>query len=146
VIVHLSNGNGTFTAQPAQNSGGNSWMLVCGDMNGDVNMDVTIANSFSANGAILLGNGAGGLAAPLISGMPSDVVATDIGDIDGDGDLDWVLSDFGGTVMAQFQNNGDVLTFDQNFPRRRTRRAAGSSTSTTTTTSISRSSTRSRTS
>lgn len=82
-------------------------MIVCGDVNGDGNVDVSTANSFAGNGAILLGNGDGTLqtssAAPSVNGH---CVATDLPDVDGDGDPDWVLSSFGAGTWTLFENNG----------------------------------------
>ena len=50
--------------------------------------------SFSGNGAILLGNGDGSLGARAVtvSDAGPHAVASDLADLDGDGDLDWVLS------------------------------------------------------
>jgi hypothetical protein len=40
-----------------------------------------------------------------------------VGDLDGDGDLDWVLSSFGGARFYVFRNNGSGgMTADQSFP------------------------------
>lgn len=117
VIIQRGNGNGTFTNLGSFNAGGSVWMLVCGDVNGDGHMDVTCANNgASSNGAILLGDGAGGLAAPVTYfGDPN--VATDLGDFDGDGDLDWVLSSFSAGHWRLFTNNGvGTFAFVQTFP------------------------------
>ncbi|HEV8111915.1 MAG TPA: FG-GAP-like repeat-containing protein [Planctomycetota bacterium] len=116
-IVHLSNGNGTFTMQPPVSAGGWPWMMQAGDLNNDGNMDVTIANSFAGNGAALLGNGLGGLGAAHVVSAGSDTVATDVGDLDGDGDLDWVLSCFGGSIFEVYVNDGlGNFSHDQSFP------------------------------
>ena len=37
---------------------------------------------------------------------PGSIVASDLGDLDGDGDLDWVLSSFGAARWFVFRNNG----------------------------------------
>src|SRR4030095_8876065 len=42
---------------------------------------------------------------------------TDLGDLDGDGDLDWVLSNFSGGDFPVYPNNGaGGFAFDQSFP------------------------------
>ena len=105
IRVHLGNGNGTFTMQPAQPAGGQVWMLVCGDVNGDGNVDVSCANSFSNNGAMLIGNGNGTVQPPILVTSSSFLIATDLGDLDGDGDLDWVLSSFGGQEWLVFRQD-----------------------------------------
>jgi len=113
--VHLSNGNGTFATQPFTLAGGSPWMMQAGDVNNDGKMDISIANV--GNGSVLLGNGLGGLGAAQVVGAGSNAVATDLGDLDGDGDLDWVLSYFGSSEFRLFRNNGlGTFAFDQSFP------------------------------
>ncbi len=115
VAVLLGNGNGTFAAPVAVDAGGFTWMLALGDVDGDGNLDVSIANAAS-NGAILLGNGSGGLAPVTNYPTGGSMVASDLGDLDGDGDLDWLLSSFGAAKAYLFKNAGDgSFTFDQEF-------------------------------
>lgn len=108
VIIHTGNGNGTFTLAHTRNAGGPVWMLGTGDVNGDGHEDVATANSGSNSGAILLGSGDGTVAAPMIFPTTVFTIATDLGDIDGDGDLDWVTSSFSGD-WELFLNNGQGL-------------------------------------
>jgi hypothetical protein len=106
MIVNTGSGNGTFSpVLPAQNAGGATWMINAGDVNGDGHEDVATANSDNNNGSILLGDGQGKLQPP--ASVPTDAfpLATDLGDIDGDGDLDWVTSSFIGDWNL-FINNG----------------------------------------
>jgi hypothetical protein len=109
IRVLKNNGNGTFTAQAAAAAAGRPWMLAVGDVNGDRFLDVAVANGVTNNGAILLGNGNGtlqaGVTAPLGAGAGT-IIATDLGDLDGDGDLDWVLSSFGASRWYVLSNNG----------------------------------------
>ncbi len=105
MIVNRCNGDGTFTALPSQDAGGLTWQLALGDVNADGHADVLSANSSADNGAVLLGNGAGGLGGPVIYPTDPFCIASDIGDLDGDGDLDWVISCFGGQWLV-FRNNG----------------------------------------
>jgi len=105
VIIHTGDGDGTFTLSHTQNSGGPVWMLNASDVNGDGHEDVAVANSSSNNGAILLGDGDGRTSAPVTFPTDTFTIATDLGDIDGDGDLDWVTSSFSGD-WELFLNNG----------------------------------------
>ena len=117
VMVLQSIGNGTFNAMPVQSSVGFAWMLVCGDVNGDGNIDVTAACGGNGNGAVLLGNGNSTLGAPTLTPSVGHMVATDLGDLDGDGDMDWVLSSFGAGLYQIWKNNGaGSFTFNQTVP------------------------------
>jgi hypothetical protein len=110
----LNNGNVTFTpAGPAQDSGGSTWVVTLGDVNGDGNLDATTANSFSGNGARILNLGAGTFGVPVINFTGSHTVSTDLGDLDGDGDLDWILASFGGGFwrILRIDGAGNFTTF-----------------------------------
>jgi hypothetical protein len=113
IIVLLGNGDGTFTAQTAQDAGGAIWKLVLGDVNGDGKLDVAAVNGGSASAAILLGNGNGSLQPPTVINMSGSEVGTVLGDLDGDGDLDWVTSSFGGQQWHILTNDGSgIFTLD----------------------------------
>ncbi|NOT01953.1 MAG: hypothetical protein HOP29_15165 [Phycisphaerales bacterium] len=115
ILVNTGNGNGTFSFASSRASGGQTWQLVTGDVNADGHDDVAVVNSGNSNGAILLGDGAGQLAAPSVTPTDPFAIATDLGDLDGDGDLDWLTSSFSGDWRL-FRNNGDgTMVFDQEF-------------------------------
>lgn len=90
VSVLLGNTNGTF--QPALNFGIGSGAvsMAVGDLNADGKMDLVTANSADNHLSVLLGNGAGGFAAPrsvsLASGHTPLSVA--VGDLNADGKMD----------------------------------------------------------
>ncbi|HPF40494.1 MAG TPA: FG-GAP-like repeat-containing protein [Phycisphaerae bacterium] len=115
ITVLKGNGDGTFTFVSSQASGGTTWVVVLGDLNLDGFLDATTANANSQTGAILMGGG-GTFSAPTIYNLGAHTVSTDLGDLDGDGDLDWILSSFGGGFWRAFVNDGiGNFTFDQNF-------------------------------
>lgn len=114
ITVHLNNGAGVFTPAATLNTGLQYWMIVCSDVNGDGNMDVTCAASGSG-GVIHTGNGVGGLGAPQVFNV-NGMIATDTGDLDGDGDLDWVLSSFQGGQWYVLRNDAGAFSLQQVFP------------------------------
>jgi hypothetical protein len=116
--VLRGNGDGTFTFVDSEPLGGACWVLVCGDVNGDRNMDLSTANSFSQNGTVIKGNGDGTLQSNTVvtPANTGHMVATDLADIDGDGDMDLILSSFGAGRWYLYENNGSgTFTFLQDF-------------------------------
>ena len=91
-------------------------MLVVGDVDGDGHEDVSAANGMSNNGAILTGDGSGGLSAPQVYSTDPFAIATDLGDLDGDGDLDWIVSSFSGDWQLYLNDGAGAFTFDRDFP------------------------------
>jgi FG-GAP-like repeat/Bacterial Ig-like domain len=122
IQVLTSNGDGTFTPRAVRNLGGRSWMINVGDVNGDGLLDVASANAQSGNGSILLGNGDGTLQPATTYNLPGMgsgsngfPLATDLGDLDGDGDLDWVTSSFNGEFLALTNNGNGQFQFFAEF-------------------------------
>jgi hypothetical protein len=114
----LGNGNGTFTAaaMTPQDSGGATWVVVVGDVDGDGILDAAAANDGTGTIGILIGQGNGTFAAPTLINVGAHVPSTDLGDLDGDGDLDMVVSSFGGGFWRRFQNDGSgVFTQVEDF-------------------------------
>ncbi len=115
IVINTGDGDGTFTVASSTLCGGQVWMVVCGDVNGDGHEDVSSINSSSNNGAFLFGNGTGGLGAAQTYPTDPFALATDLGDLDGDGDLDWVSASYNGDWRL-FENNGlGGFLFDQEF-------------------------------
>jgi hypothetical protein len=107
IIVQTGNGDGTFTPASSRSTGGQVWMLVCGDFNGDGREDIATVGSLSNTGTILIGDGNGGISVPDLVSIDPFAIASDLGDLDGDGDLDWVTSSFWGKWEV-YENNGSA--------------------------------------
>lgn len=105
VIVDLAEGDGGFTFHSSQASDGNVWVLNTGDLNKDGSDDVVLANSSTNRGTVLLNSGGGTLGLPTSYGTDPFTLSSDLGDLDGDGDLDWVTSSYQGDWRV-FTNNG----------------------------------------
>lgn len=83
-----------------------------GDLNGDQNLDLVLANGLSA--AVLLGDGSGGFAAPASVNAGSACVGVELGDLTGDGVLDLIsMSEDNGpgtqSVLWVCTGNGDGM-------------------------------------
>lgn len=106
----LGDGEGGFTVSDMVTVTGSPWMIAAADFNGDGRADVASANSDGNRMAIAFGDGQGGLSeaihfnAGLNSLFP---LAIDLGDIDGDGDLDIVTSNYSSPSFVVFENDGN---------------------------------------
>jgi hypothetical protein len=102
---------------PSKFSGGQCWMIQLGEVNNDNKVDVSIANGPQSTGSMLLGNGDGTLQNAFSTTVLSHMSATDLGDLDGDGDLDWIVSSFGANLYQIWKNDGTGhFTFYQTLP------------------------------
>jgi len=105
VVTLASQGDGTFEALGRIRSG-DAWMLASGDLDGDGRIDVAAVNGAAASLSVLRGGANGALS--LIETHPLDgfPLAVDAGDIDGDGDLEVLTSDFDSGRFVIFENDG----------------------------------------
>lgn len=108
VAVLGNQGNGSFSRLGRADAGGGPWMLVTGDIDRDGHDDVAVVNGTSDTAAVLRGDGRGGLGPAAVQSVDPFALASDLGDLDGDGDLDWLTSSYGGDWRL-FENRGGAL-------------------------------------
>ena len=110
--IMLGDGNGGFELPTSSVSvQGRPWMIAAGDLNADGFADVVSVNSNSNKTAVAFGDG-NGLLSPAVHYAPSDhsfPLAVDLGDIDGDNDLDIVTSNYSSDTYTVFENDGNGL-------------------------------------
>lgn len=107
VSILLNLGNGSFTEQVSFDTGYAPEAVVMGDLDGDGDNDLAVANFVTSNVSILLNRGDGSfddhVTYPSGSG-PQDMA---IGDLDGDHDLDLAVANANGGDVSILLNNGD---------------------------------------
>lgn len=110
ITVLLGNGDGTFQPKVTYPGcpTGRALKVLLADFNRDGNPDVALGCSDSNNGSltILLGNGDGSFQLP-VQYTAGDVAGLAMGDFDGDGVLDLVVSDRMQQNVMLFTGNGD---------------------------------------
>jgi hypothetical protein len=110
ITVLLGNGTGGFTAATGSPfaAGTGPHSVVVGDFNGDGVEDLAMANYFTDNVTVLLGNGAGGFTAA--AGSPFSVGASPyalaVADFNGDGIEDIASADLGSSTVTVLLGNG----------------------------------------
>ena len=107
VSVLLNNGNGTFATASSYPAGDAPFSVALGDLDGDHDLDLAVANSNSDDVSVLMNNGDGTFATSITYGVDSEPKSVAIGDLDGDLDLDLAVAsryDFDVSILL---NNGD---------------------------------------
>jgi methionine-rich copper-binding protein CopC len=106
-FVAIPPAGGMFMLGATHPTGNSPISVTVGDFNGDGNPDLAVANYYSHNVAVLLGNGAGGFAAPttFASGGYSPRSVT-VGDFNGDGKPDLAIVNSSSYNVAVLLGNG----------------------------------------
>jgi hypothetical protein len=112
VVVNRGVGDGSFAFASLQAPETSGWQLAIGDLNGDGHEDVATADGALSSASpdtitILLGDGAGSAAVhQSYTQSIAQPFAIDLGDLDGDSDLDVVVSNYGADWQI-LENEGD---------------------------------------
>jgi len=123
VTVLLGDGKGNFSTSPGSPfaCGENPNDIAIGDMNGDGNPDLIIANTQTPHITILLGDGKGGFApaphSPFATVSRPHVHGVAVGDFIGDGKLSVVTDSWGNDriILLPGDGHGDLLNPGKSF-------------------------------
>jgi hypothetical protein len=110
VTVLLNDGSAGFSEAPGSPlaAGNVPFSITSGDLDGDGDLDLTVANENDDNVTVLLNDGSAGFSeAPgspfLVGDEPLSVTA---GDLDDDGDMDLAVANFSGDNVTLLLNDG----------------------------------------
>jgi hypothetical protein len=108
VSIILGNGNGTFNAPPPplRYYAGNPVSTAIGDLNGDGKADLVIADNFSNNVAVLLGNGNGTFGTQQTFTAGTSPAAVVLADVNGDGKRDIITANNGSNDVSVLLGTG----------------------------------------
>ena len=118
VSVLLGNGSGFASHQDygvGQAGGNGAYAVTTGDVNGDGNLDIVVANTFANTVSVLLGAGDGtfGSRQDYAVGQGPESVTT--ADIDGDGNLDIITANVSDATVSVLLGTGTGFEAKQDF-------------------------------
>jgi len=111
-FVRAQSCDGTFTLQTRFAAGVGPVSVALGDLDGDGDLDMAVANMYSQDTSVLLNNGDGTFATQVRYAAGNTPTGIALGDLDGDGDLDMAVSNLGQFGVTDGEtsvllNNGD---------------------------------------
>jgi hypothetical protein len=96
-----------FRAQSTFAAGSRPGSVSSGDLDGDGDQDLAIANvNSSGTVSVLLSNGSGGFSARTTFAVGSSPFSVSMGDVDGDGDLDLAIANISSNTVSVLLGNG----------------------------------------
>jgi MYXO-CTERM domain-containing protein len=99
--VFLNDGDGTFTEATTTVFGAigdHARVIKVRDVDADGNVDIIVGTTYQTQSRLYLGNGSGSFTEVTSTHLPAQLASVgdlELGDVDGDGDLDMVLADWG---------------------------------------------------
>ena len=107
VITTFNKGDGTFTAPASLVVGQRPRAVVAGDLDGDDDLDLAVANQDDDELAVLLNNGTGVFTATTSLAAGQGPRSLAVGDLDNDGDLDLAVA----SAPASSSSTGSVTVY-----------------------------------
>ncbi len=88
IVLHPAEADSLFYPAVNYDTGDRPYSVAIGDLNGDGDPDLAVANRESDNVSVLLGNGDGSFQSAVNYGAGDEPFSVAIGDLNGDGDPD----------------------------------------------------------